>query len=64
MHNQIAIPDPMLEQLAQATEAQDTVGNWLQNGPYPDDQVNAIEDGLQHVRGRLAMPCSDEEWDA
>jgi len=64
MHNQIAIPDPMLEQLAQATGAQDPVGNWLENGAYPDDQVNATEDVLQHVRGRLVMPCSDEEWDA
>ena len=64
MHNQIAIPDPMLELLAQASEAQDTVRNWLQNGPYPDHQVNGIEDVLQPVRGRLAMPCSDEEWDA
>jgi len=58
----IAIRDVKERCVAQATEAQDTVAQWLRSGACPDSQVNAaVEDALCNLKDRLAMQSLHEE---
>jgi len=58
----IAIRDVKERCVAQATEAQDTVAQWLRSGACPDGQVNAaVEDALCNLKDRLAMQSLHEE---
>jgi len=58
----ITNPEVKARCIAQATEAQNVVANWLLSfsGARPKDEVQKIEDGLRKVIDRLALHSSDE----
>ena len=58
----ITNPEVKARCIAQATEAQDVVANWLLSvsGTRPKDQVQKIEDGLRKLIERIALHLSDE----
>jgi hypothetical protein len=45
--------------VAQATEAQNAVANWLRNGACPEDRAAEVEDGLRKLSKRIAL----QAWD-
>jgi len=59
----ITNPDVKARCIAQATEAQNVVANWLLSvsGARPKDQVQEIEDGLRKLIERIALHSSDEK---